>query len=197
MEYSESPVDLLLLAFKERDILTKRDDIQSAFQGSNQNDRSSRWLSEHLQYDTLLSKEEFCLYASPAAWRTETDLHRYSRLESSGDLAGIGHDPDIDVIRPLLDEDLQGAVESLHASTAVLEKQTQILTSQFQTISKQFCPQNDRRASQSGGLALLQRKYALGSQRINAVVSTLYLYCCCMLLRNHRLVTLPMSLKEA
>lgn len=113
-----------------------------------------------------------------ALGRTGTDLHRYSRLESSGNIADIAHDPDIDVTRPLLDEDLHDAVESMHASTAVLEKQTEILTSQFRTVSKQFFAQDDPPASQTGGLALLQRKHASGSQNNAAVVGTFPLYCC-------------------
>lgn len=91
-------------------------------------------------------------------------------LEVSGTLPDILN-PDMDNTRPLLDEDLQGAIDSLNASTAALEQQTEALKSQFDTFNKQFCSR-DNHSGQNSDLGRLQRKHTSGWQNVNAAVNT-------------------------
>lgn len=65
MECSIDPENLLISAYTERNIPYKRDQIQSALSGCDHT-----WLSEHLSYDTLLTRDELTLYIY-------ISLHRY------------------------------------------------------------------------------------------------------------------------
>lgn len=65
MECFTNPAGLLLSAYKERNILPDLDQIYSAFPEYNDDkggNRNASWVSNHLKYDTLLSREELTLY---------------------------------------------------------------------------------------------------------------------------------------
>ncbi|RMJ27749.1 hypothetical protein PHISP_01393 [Aspergillus sp. HF37] len=155
MDLDPSPAGLVLSAFKDRDIPAKRDEFQSAFHGPDR-DANAKWVSEHLQGHTLLSKDELTLY---------------TKLENAGSLSDVAHTLDIEATRPLLDEDLEDAIESLNTSTAALDQQTDVLMTQLETLSKQISPEDDRRASQNSDLALLHRKHGSRLQDVNAATS--------------------------
>lgn len=61
MECTKSPADILISALKERSISVKRSEIESAFDDGASSAENEKWVSEHLSYDTLLTKEELDL----------------------------------------------------------------------------------------------------------------------------------------
>lgn len=56
----DDQASLVQTVLKERGILIKRDEIQSAFRGPDR-DANASWVSKHLRDDTLLSKDELAL----------------------------------------------------------------------------------------------------------------------------------------
>lgn len=64
MECTKNPADILISALKERNISVKRSEIESAFDDEASTAENAKWVSEHLSYDTLLTKEELALYVS-------------------------------------------------------------------------------------------------------------------------------------
>lgn len=58
---SASAADSVLSILKERDIIAKRDVIQSALDESSAGLENLEWVSKHLRPETLLSKEELAL----------------------------------------------------------------------------------------------------------------------------------------
>lgn len=118
-------------------------------------------------------KSSHCIYISLSCVLPElqaTNSPRYSKLEASGDLRNIIGNTDLDATRPLLDEDIQSAIESLNASTAAVGKQAEALMSQFHCFGKFFHLEDDRWAS-SSDLACLQKKHAVGLQNVSAKVT--------------------------
>ncbi|KAL2811182.1 vacuolar H+/Ca2+ exchanger [Aspergillus granulosus] len=148
---------VVISALKDRNITPKRDEIATAFQDNSESAKHTQWVQEHLTMDTLLSEEELTLY---------------SKLEGSGCLNGIFHH-DIDSTRPLLDEDLQLAIEALKTSTAEIERQTDILTAQHDILSRQLKLDDDRRAKQLREVERLRQKYDAGRQNTAAASSEL------------------------
>jgi hypothetical protein len=62
MEHFKSPQECVITAFKDRNIPYKRDDIESAFNNASGDcSVNTKWVSDHLGYETLLSKEETAL----------------------------------------------------------------------------------------------------------------------------------------
>jgi len=59
--YTKNPADILISALKERNISVKRSEIESAFNDEASSAENAQWVSEHLSYDTLLTKEELVL----------------------------------------------------------------------------------------------------------------------------------------
>lgn len=62
MEDSRSPAEQVIAALRERNISFKQSDIESAFNDESLGFANAQWASEHLGYDTLLSREELTLY---------------------------------------------------------------------------------------------------------------------------------------
>lgn len=61
---SGSFTDEVLSILKERDLLAKRDVIESALRDSAAGPKNAEWVSRHLGPETLLSREELTLYVS-------------------------------------------------------------------------------------------------------------------------------------
>lgn len=57
------PADKVLSILKERNLIAKKDAIESALEDSGTGHKNVEWVSRHLQPETLLSKEELNLYA--------------------------------------------------------------------------------------------------------------------------------------
>lgn len=55
-------MDGILSILKERDILVRRDVIESALEDPATGSESAEWIFKHLRPETLLSKEELSLY---------------------------------------------------------------------------------------------------------------------------------------
>lgn len=115
----------------------------------------------------------------PDSWDLVNDssgCDRYSSLEKSGTLQHILHDPNIASTRPLLDDDLQNAIDSLKASTAAIQKQTEILTTQCETLNNQLHRDDDRTRGQDRGMTQLRKKHEAGRQTVKAEVFLHYAY---------------------
>jgi hypothetical protein len=55
--------DKVLSILKERNLITKKDAIESALEDPATGHKNVEWVSRHLQPETLLSREELYLYA--------------------------------------------------------------------------------------------------------------------------------------
>ncbi|KAJ5348366.1 uncharacterized protein N7506_001619 [Penicillium brevicompactum] len=139
---------------RDRDIPHRRDVIDSAFQDP----RNAEWASTHLRPDTLLSKDELALY---------------TKLESSGALQPILHDPELDATRPILEDDLRRAIESLEASTATITKQTETLKLQCDTLNKQFGREQNVEIQRIKDIARLRKKHEAGRQNTTMAATEL------------------------
>lgn len=175
----KNPADILISALKERNISVKRSEIESTFDNEAGSAESAKWVSEHLGYDTLLTKEELALYVF--LWQylknyvdnsANISITRYSQLESSGTLQRILHDPGLASTRPLFDEDIQNAIGSLKASTEAIQKQTEILTTQCETLNKQLRLDDNRAIRQNRDIERLRKKHESSRQSANAAVMT-------------------------
>ncbi|KAL2872257.1 uncharacterized protein BJX67DRAFT_376083 [Aspergillus lucknowensis] len=152
------PTQVVISALKDRNIPLKRDEIAAVFQDEVENAKSTQWVQEHLTPDTLLSQEELTLY---------------SKLEDSGTLPSILSHTDITSTRPLLDEDLQKAIEVLNTSTAEIQRQTDFLTAKYDILSRQLQRDNDREAKQMREVERLRQKHDAGRQNTAAASSEL------------------------
>ncbi|KAL4916903.1 hypothetical protein BDW62DRAFT_92917 [Aspergillus aurantiobrunneus] len=154
------PLEVVISALKDRDISLKRDEIKTAFHDTASSAKNTEWVREHLTPDTLLSQEE---------------LKLYSKLEGSGTLSTLLSDANFDSTRPLLDEDLQKAIEVLNTSTAEIQRQTGILTTQYDALSRQHKRDNDRESRQNREMERLRRKHDAGRQNTAAALNELAL----------------------
>jgi hypothetical protein len=93
---------------------------------------------------------------------------RYSRLEASGALQPI-RNPDLPSTRPILEDDLRYAIESLEASTAMIQKQTETLRSQYDSLNKQLGLVNNLEQQRNRDVARLRRKHEEG--RMNTTLA--------------------------
>ena len=96
--------------------------------------------------------------------------NRYTKLESTGSLQNIIDNPDTNADRPLLDEDIRKAIDSLKASTAMIQKQKQILASQCDNIDKELRRKSEREVRRNTGIEHLRQRYKSERQSTNAVV---------------------------
>ncbi|CAG7956276.1 unnamed protein product [Penicillium salamii] len=135
----------VLSILKDRDIPHKRDVILSAFEDP----RNAEWASTYLRPETLLSKDELALY---------------TKLHSSGALQPILNDPDLGATRPILEDDLRHAIESLEASTATVQKRTETLKRQCETLNKQMVREQNLGQQRSKDIARLRKKHEAGRQ---------------------------------
>ncbi|OQE42215.1 hypothetical protein PENCOP_c004G07044 [Penicillium coprophilum] len=135
----------LISILKDRDISAKQEAIVSAFK----DDRNTHWASKYLRPDTLLSKDELALYL---------------KLENSGALQPILRNPGLGATRPILEDELRDAIESLEASTATIQKQTETLKFQWESLSKQLSLENKVEQQRSRDIARLQNKHEAGRQ---------------------------------
>lgn len=99
-------------------------------------------------------------------------VKRLNELEKSGALQGIFSDPETNKIRPLLDEDIRNAIESLNTSTAAIQKQTEILKSQCENLNKCLGSKGERALAQKRESERLRQKHEWAKQSIkNAVMN--------------------------
>ncbi|CAG8066768.1 unnamed protein product [Penicillium olsonii] len=145
----------VLSILKDRDIPHKRDVIISAFEDP----RNAEWASTHLRPETLLSKDELTLY---------------NKLKKSGALQPILQDPDLGATRPILEDDLRRAIESLEASTATVQKQTETLKLQCETLNKQLSREQNLEQQRNKDIARLRKKHEAGRQSTTLAATELF-----------------------
>ncbi|OJD09801.1 hypothetical protein AJ78_08919 [Emergomyces pasteurianus Ep9510] len=144
----------VVIAFRERSIPVKRDDIAAALADAG----TCKWIESHLTPETLLSKEEFTLYA---------------KLEAAGSLKSILHGQEITSTRPFLDDEIRDAIVSLKASTTAIENQTETLRLQCKEVKSQIRKGNQSRQREAKALGHLRNKHALEKQQIDVAVEEL------------------------
>ncbi|KAJ5170681.1 uncharacterized protein N7500_003464 [Penicillium coprophilum] len=135
----------LISILNDRGISTKQEAVVSAFK----DDRNTHWASKYLRPDTLLSKDELALYL---------------KLENSDALQPILRNPGLGATRPILEDELRNAIESLEASTATIQKQTETLKFQWESLSQQLGLENKVKQQRSRDIARLQNKHEAGRQ---------------------------------
>ncbi|EMF10683.1 uncharacterized protein SEPMUDRAFT_150713, partial [Sphaerulina musiva SO2202] len=105
----------LLRVLQDRNIALSEADVVSAFQNKTTRDKATSWAREYLGSATLLTKEEVRFY------------------ERQG---GSAVSDSVPYGRPLDDDELEAAIDSLEASTAAIDRQCQIMEQQKVALQK-------------------------------------------------------------
>lgn len=105
----------LLRVLQDRNIALSEADVVSAFQDKTTRDKATSWAREYLGSATLLTKEEVRFYERQGA-------------SAVSDSVPYG--------RPLDDDELEAAIDSLEASTAAIDRQCQIMEQQKVALQK-------------------------------------------------------------
>lgn len=105
----------LLRVLQDRNIALSEADVVSAFQDKTTRDKATSWAREYLGSATLLTKEEVRFYERQGA-------------SAISDSVPYG--------RPLDDDELEAAIDSLEASTAAIDRQCQIMEQQKVALQK-------------------------------------------------------------
>lgn len=85
-------------------------------------------------------------------------------------MQGILTNKDTDATRPLLDDDLRRAIDTLGASTAAIQNQKSILASQYESLNRCDQLDEDLGLGQDRDIARLHKKHKSGRQNIAAAV---------------------------
>lgn len=102
--------------------------------------------------------------------KTSLTRDRYLKLENSGALQPILSNPDLGATRPILEDEIRNAIESLEASTANIQKQTETLRFQCASLNKQLGLENNVAQQRSRDIARLQKKHEAGRQNTTMAV---------------------------
>ncbi|KAJ5777121.1 hypothetical protein N7520_000367 [Penicillium odoratum] len=148
----------IISILRERDILIKRDVIESAMEDPAAGPGNAKWMSKHLRPETLLSTEELSLY---------------TKLENSGALQPILRDPGLDATRPFLEDDMRSTIRSLEASTAIIQQKSRTLTAQCEMLKKKLHRQEGLEQNRSRDIARLRKKHEGAKQNITIVANDL------------------------
>ncbi|KAF2105797.1 hypothetical protein BDV96DRAFT_655271 [Lophiotrema nucula] len=115
----EAAAHHLLNVIEERELNVDLDSVLAAFEDESTKKDLAAWVNEHLNEETLLTKEE---------------LELYETLKRKGLLQQF-EDDDVP-LRPVLDHELASAIDSLQSSTAAIEEQCRVLEAQKDALSK-------------------------------------------------------------
>ncbi|GMF80287.1 unnamed protein product [Aspergillus oryzae] len=148
MSQSNDLANTLIIALKDRDIPFNCAEIKSAFTDEKEATENETWSKISLQSTDYTS--------------------RYTNLESTGSLQNIINNLDTNADRPFLDEDLRKAINSLNASTAVIQKQRRVLASQCDNIDKELRRKAEREVRRNTGIEHLRQRYNSERQRTSA-----------------------------
>ncbi|KAI9875601.1 MAG: hypothetical protein M1830_008217 [Pleopsidium flavum] len=151
-------LEYLLAVLREHEIPVTRDDVQWAFDAPNTKDTVVDWVKEHLGADTLLSKEE---------------LDLYRKLDRNGTIKAIQASHDTSTIRPILDDEIRSALDTLKASTLAIEKQNQTLRSQQKALLADREKVEDGEARRKRASEQRRRKLALEKQHVEMAADEL------------------------
>lgn len=97
---------------------------------------------------------------------------RYLKLENSGALQLVLSNSDLGATRPILEDELRNAIESLEASTATIQKQTEALKFQCASLNTKLSLENNVEQLRSRDLARLQKKHEAGRQNTTMAVGS-------------------------
>ncbi|KAJ5668837.1 hypothetical protein N7462_009907 [Penicillium macrosclerotiorum] len=158
MDNTTPLTDVILATLKERDLLANRDAIEASLKDPISCEKTVEWVSKHLKPETLLSREELTLW---------------TKLESSSDLHALLRDPELDATRPLLEDEIQTAIQSLEASTAAIRKHTETLSLQCRTIKKQIQTRESLDQDRIRDIARLRKKHEAGTQNTRIMANEL------------------------
>ncbi|KAJ5117065.1 hypothetical protein N7448_004014 [Penicillium atrosanguineum] len=150
--------DKILSILKERQLIAKKDAIESALEDPATGYNNAEWVSRHLQPETLLSREE---------------LHLYTKLESMGLLQPILRSPSLNATRPFLEDDIRTAIESFESSTTTIQRQTEALSLQCETLKSQLRRQRNLDQERSRDLGRLRKKHEVGRQNTTIAANEL------------------------
>ncbi|GAB7351162.1 hypothetical protein MBLNU459_g1613t1 [Dothideomycetes sp. NU459] len=118
---ADAPLERLLNVLAERDIDLGHDDLAWLFESSQTRGDMIAWVTEYLNPDTLLSREELEIYSAISL----ANGHR--NTASSHSLASG---------RPLEETDIENAIASLESSTAAIEKQCATMEAQREALKE-------------------------------------------------------------
>ncbi|KAJ5674888.1 uncharacterized protein N7477_004822 [Penicillium maclennaniae] len=144
--------DQILSILKERNLIAKKDVIESALGDPTTGRNNAEWVSRHLQPETLLSREE---------------------LHLTGLLQPILRDPILKATRPFLEDDIRTAIKSLESSTNTIQKQTEIFSRQCETLKSQLRRQGHLDQERSRDIRRLRKKHEAGSQNTTIAANEL------------------------
>lgn len=96
--------------------------------------------------------------------------NRYSKLEDSGALQTLLANSNLKATRPLVDDDLRRAIETLDASTAAIQRQTNTLASQYESLDRSITSDDELGLRQNRDIARLRQKHTSERQNITAAV---------------------------
>lgn len=111
-----------------------------------------------------------CTFLCTPNYKTSLIGNRYLKIENSGALQPILSNPDLGATRPILEDELRNAIESLEASTATIQKQTETLKFQCANLQKQLGLENNVEQQRSRDIARLQKKHEAGRQNTTMAV---------------------------
>ncbi|KAL6703878.1 hypothetical protein ACN47E_009012 [Coniothyrium glycines] len=109
----------LLNVLEERGLDVDLDKILLGFEDEQIKQEAAQWVEEYLHQDTLLSKEELELYQILSK---KNQLHQYTTEDEP--------------IRPILDDEVASAIESLQSSTVAIAEQCRVLEAQKDALAK-------------------------------------------------------------
>jgi hypothetical protein len=93
-------------------------------------------------------------------------------------LRDIACHPDADASRPFLDKDIRKVIDSLNASTAVIQKQTELLTFLYDNMNKQLDRVGERGLRRDRDIERLHQRHESKRQNSNAAVMVLLSLAC-------------------
>ncbi|KAJ5122880.1 hypothetical protein N7526_009817 [Penicillium atrosanguineum] len=147
--------DKILSILKERQLIAKKDAIESALEDPATGYNNAEWVSRHLQPETLPLQRGTAL------------------LESMGLLQPILRSPSLNATRPFLEDDIRTAIESFESSTTTIQRQTEALSLQCETLKSQLRRQRNLDQERNRDLGRLRKKHEVGRQNTTIAANEL------------------------
>ncbi|RAH73612.1 uncharacterized protein BO66DRAFT_461512 [Aspergillus aculeatinus CBS 121060] len=145
---------LVINTFRERNLPVDRNKVLSVFSNAAGAAAHAKWVTEHIASELLLSQEEFTLH---------------SALEKSNVLSKLLNNRSTRTTRPILEEELQQAIDSLNASTTAILRQKKIFSSKCETMNRQLHQKEKRELGFKRDAERLRLKTLSGRQTATAV----------------------------
>lgn len=98
-------------------------------------------------------------------------IYRFGKLEKNGTVRTINASHDTSTIRPILDDEIRSALETLKASTLAIEEQNMTLQAQQKALRAYRENTGEGEARRKRASEQRGRKYALEKQHVEIAVS--------------------------